>query len=333
MNIIKQRIKTDLRLEEVDLAKQIGRYAYFKTMSSSSQPITRIEGKDYFNFGSNNYLGLTNHQEVIEASKEAISKWGTGCTGSRLLNGTIELHLELEEELAAFYGKESALVFPTGYTANLGVLSSLLTRHDTVVVDERIHASLWDGIMLSKARSKKFDHNDPSALESLLSKMASPPNLCITEGVFSMEGDMPLLRELMEICKKNDIFLLVDEAHALGVVGSTGKGASEYYKVIKEVDAITITFSKSLAGCGGAVIGDKRVIDYIKMNSRPFLFTASNTPSSLASVLTSLKILQRQPQMIKELENKKIFFYDELKKNGIPVSKNESAILTIPIGD
>lgn len=330
-NNIWDRIKKDNRVEEGTLAKRIGRYPFFSMSEGASTARTIIEGKERINFGSNNYLGLTIHPDVIVATHRAVDKYGAGVTGSRLLNGTLDLHRKLEEKLARWYGAEAALVFPTGYSANLGVLSHLLHRHDHVLMDQEAHASIIDGAILSRAKVKKFRHNDLDHLNSLIQKNAY--DMCIVEGIYSMKGDMAPVKEIARLCKAKNVLLMVDEAHALGTIGQFGRGASAYCDALQDVDLLTLTFSKSLASCGGAVIGKSQLIESIKISSRPFMFTASNTPGAIASAITALDILQHHPEMLDELQEKTKLFKKELLHLGLPVEQSDSPIITIKLGD
>jgi 8-amino-7-oxononanoate synthase len=330
-NGLLSRAKNNTKVQEVNLLKKVDRYAFFKNIQSASDARIVVDGSEKINLGSNNYLGLTTNPAVIEASNKATRDWGTGVTGSRVLNGTLSLHQTLEEELALFYNAESALVFSTGYSANLGIISSLLKYSDKVIVDTEAHASILDGVYLSKASYNLFEHNNCKHLRTVIEGMNNP-SLCIIEGIYSMRGDVAPIREIHEICKDKNILLMVDEAHGLGVMGKTGAGASEAAGMLNDIDLFTVTFSKSLASCGGAVIGNRHLIEMIKLNSRPFLFTASNTPGSMAATIESLRILKNNPEMIEELAERTSYFKSSLTEYGIPFLSSESAIIAVPIG-
>lgn len=332
MNLLERQIQSDSRLIQFELAKQVKTNPYFKSVEGRNNNKIRIDGRDLLNFGSNNYLGLSSDENVIEQTREVVDKYGAGLTGARLLNGTLDIHKELENELAKFYEKEDCLIFPTGYTCNLGFVSAVVKTEDFIVCDEKIHGSLWDGIKLSGASFKRFKHNDPEDLKKIISGSNKKPKMCIIEGVYSLDGKIGRVKELSKICKENDIFVLIDEAHGLGTIGEKGRGGCELDDAIEYVDAITVTFSKSLASCGGALIATKKIVDFVKVNSRPFIFTASNTPGSIAAARASLKRIIDNPELISELQDKKMYFYNKIKDLGITIHKNESPILTIPIG-
>lgn len=324
-----QKIEENTRVKEAGIAQEIGRYPYFKIMETAAETVMQMEGEEKLNFGSNNYLGLTSDKRVIDAGIEVMKTFGSGFTGSRLLNGNSVLHKNLEDNLAKFYNTESALVFPTGYTSNLGFLSSVLHRSYTVLVDEEIHASLWDGLLLSRCKVKRFRHNDYEHFEKLAQENENAV-MCIIEGIYSMNGDIAPVNKFVEICEKKNIFLFVDEAHGVGVLGEKGRGATDYFNMLDRVDMISITFSKSLGGCGGALLGKKNILDAIRLDSRPFLFTASNTPSSLATANKALELLQQNSEWIKELQKKSNYFRDSLKNIGI-VSSNLQPTPIVPI--
>jgi 8-amino-7-oxononanoate synthase len=332
-NLLYTIIKKDIRVKESEIADRIGRNPFFSVVETAACPIIKIEGVERSNFGSNNYLDLTMNEFVKRKAIEAIQKYGTGFTGSRLLNGTSKLHKSLEADFAKFYNKESALVFSTGYTTNLGLLSGLLTRHHTVFIDEEIHASILDGLVLSRCKVKKFKHNNPGDLQQLIDKNKDGAVMCIIEGVYSMNGDIAPVDKFVDVCKKNEILLFVDEAHGFGVLGERGCGASEFYGVLDKVDIISVTFSKSLGSCGGALIGRNILLESIRFNSRPFLFTASNTPASIASAKASLDLLSNNPKFIIELNKKSEHFRKKIIEVGIKCSKDPTPIISIEIGD
>jgi 8-amino-7-oxononanoate synthase len=333
MSYFRKRLEAFPRLADYRLAKAAGYWPYYKTVESASMPRFTIEGNEYINFGSNNYLSLSYHPDVIEAAQRATSKYGTGVTGSRLLNGTLDLHLELEHELAEFYGREAALVFSTGYVANVSTISGLLHRHDFCVLDKDAHNSLLTGAQLSGATMKRFGHNDLERLAKILDQLDPEPGKgVVVDGVYSMGGDTAPLDQLVALCREHpNTFLLDDEAHGLGVLGERGRGAAEHYGVVADVDLITITFSKTLGSCGGALIGSADAIELLTLDSDPLIFTASNTPGSLAAALAALRVLENDPDMPTRLRANVDLFVDLLTERGVPVNPPESAIITIPL--
>jgi 8-amino-7-oxononanoate synthase len=333
MSYFRKRLEAFPRLADYRLAKAAGYWPYYKTVESASMPRFTIEGNEYINFGSNNYLSLSYHPEVIEAAQRATAKYGTGVTGSRLLNGTLDLHRELEHELAEFYGREAALVFSTGYVANVSTISGLLHRHDYCVLDKDAHNSLLTGAQLSGATMKRFGHNDLERLAKILGQLDTEAGKgVIVDGVYSMGGDTAPLEQLVALCREHpNTFLLDDEAHGLGVLGERGRGAAEHYGVVADVDLITITFSKTLGSCGGALIGAADAIELLTLDSDPLIFTASNTPGSLAAALAALRVLENDPDMPTRLRANVDLFVDLLSERGVPVNPPESAIITIPL--
>jgi len=333
VSFFRDRLEAFPRVEAYRLAKAAGYWPYYKTVESASRPRFTIEGRDYINFGSNNYLSLSYHPQVIEAAQRATSKYGTGVTGSRLLNGTLDLHRELEAELAEFYGAEAALVFSTGYVANLSTISGLLHRHDYAVLDKDAHNSLLTGVQLSGATMRRFGHNDLAKLERILDELpAEPGKGVIVDGVYSMGGDTAPLDELVALCHRYpNTFLLDDEAHGLGVLGARGRGAAEHYGVMADIDLITLTFSKTLGSCGGALIGSADAIELLTLDADPLIFTASNTPGSIAAALEALRIMRATPDAITRLRANVDLFISLLTERGVPVNSAESAIITIPL--
>ena len=333
MSFFRDRLEAYPRLADYRLAKEAGYWPYYKTVESASMPRFTIEGNDYINFGSNNYLSLSYHPKVIEAAQDATRRYGTGVTGSRLLNGTLDLHRTLEAELAEFYEREAALVFSTGYVANVSTISGLLNRHDFVVLDKDAHNSLLTGAQLSGATMKRFGHNDVGRLAKILDDLpAEPGKAVIVDGVYSMGGDTAPLGEMVELCRRHpNTFLLDDEAHGLGVLGARGRGAAEQLGVLDTVDLVTITFSKTLGSCGGALIGSADAIELLTLDADPLIFTASNTPGSVAAALEALRILRGAPEMTDQLRDNVDRFVGLLTERGVPVNPPESAILTIPL--
>jgi 8-amino-7-oxononanoate synthase len=333
MNLFRNRLEAYPRLGEYHLAQELGYWPYYKLVQSAATPRLTIEGNDYINFGSNNYLSLSYHPKVIEAAQRATAKYGAGVTGSRLLNGTLDLHHQLEGELAEFYGREAALVFPTGYVANVSTISGLLHRHDYALLDKDAHNSLVSGAQLSGATMKRFSHNDVVRLRRALRDLPDDPaKAVIVDGVYSMGGETAPLDTILDICRDHpNAFLLDDEAHGLGVLGERGRGAAEQYGVLADVDLVTITFSKTFGSCGGALIGSRDAIELLTLDADTFIFTASNTPGSVAAALESLRILRDAPELPATLRRNVAGFVEVLTARGVPVNPVESAIITIPL--
>ncbi|WP_320672619.1 aminotransferase class I/II-fold pyridoxal phosphate-dependent enzyme [Patulibacter defluvii] len=288
------KVRGHEREEQLNAAREAGLLPYFHVQQSAAQPVVVMEGAERVQLGSNNYLGLTSDPRVLRAAHDAIDAYGSGLTGSRLLNGTIPLHIELEEELAAWMGTESAIAFTTGHQANVGTLGTILAPGDTVVADSGDHASILDGCLLSKAKLRPFRHNKLDKLEKQLQRAATDGGgvLVVVDGVFSMEGDIAPLPEIVELCQRYGARLMVDEAHGAGVLGARGAGTSELLGVEDRVDLRMGTFSKSLASCGGFIAGSTEVIDYLRISSRAFLFTASAVPAAVGAALAALRIVR-----------------------------------------
>ncbi|HEX7290808.1 MAG TPA: aminotransferase class I/II-fold pyridoxal phosphate-dependent enzyme [Conexibacter sp.] len=286
------KARTHERVAQLQAAREIDAVPYFRRLESAAAPAVEMEGARRIMLGSNNYLGLTGDPRVIEAAHDAIRRYGTGVTGSRLLNGTLDLHLELEAELAGWLGTEDALVFSTGHQANLGAIGTILGPEDTVVVDSGDHASILDGVLLSRAKLRAFRHNRLDLLEKRLAQAEADGGgiLVVVDGVFSMEGDVAPLPEIADLSERYGARLMVDEAHGLGVLGARGAGASELLGVEERVDLRMATFSKSLASCGGVIAGPADVIDFLRIQSRPFLFTASGVPAAVGAALAATRI-------------------------------------------
>ncbi|MFN8130832.1 MAG: aminotransferase class I/II-fold pyridoxal phosphate-dependent enzyme [Solirubrobacteraceae bacterium] len=282
------------RAEQLAAARAADVLPYFRQLESPAAPVVEMEGAERIMLGSNNYLGLTGDPRVMEGARAALERFGTGLTGSRLLNGTIDLHLQLETELAAFMGTEDAIVFTTGHQANIGCLGTILAPGDTVVADSGDHASILDGCVLSRAKLRAFRHNRLDKLERTLEKAAGDGGgiLVVVDGVFSMEGDVAPLPEITDLCSRFGARLMVDEAHGVGTLGARGAGASELFGVEDRVDLRMGTFSKSLASCGGFIAGPEEVIEYLRIASRPFLFTAAAVPAAVGAALAALRILR-----------------------------------------
>ena len=279
----------------------VGIYPFFRVIESAQDPEVLMNGRRMIMVGSNNYLGLTNHPAVKEAALEAIRKYGTGCAGSRFLNGTLDIHVKLEEKLARFIRKEAALIFSTGFQVNLGVISALVGKDDVMIIDKMDHASIIDGCRLSYGEVKKFRHNDMTDLERILKENADRSKLIIVDGVFSMEGDIVNLPRVVELAKAYGARLMVDDAHGIGVLGKTGRGTAEHFGLEDEVDIIMGTYSKSLASIGGFISGSEKVVHYIKHFARALIFSASPPPASVAAVSAAIDIIDNEPQRIERL--------------------------------
>ncbi len=320
-------------------AQEKGLYPYFKPIQESRGTKVVMEGKELIMAGSNNYLGLSWDPRVKEAALAATKKWGTSCSGSRFLNGTLALHEELEARLAHFVGKERALCFTTGYQTNLGAISALLDRDDHIFSDRLNHASIMDGIFLSsgmhgKVRVHRYQHNDMASLEKFLSAEApDTPKLIVTDGVFSMEGDIVKLPKMRELCTKYGARLYLDEAHAIGVIGKTGRGTEEHYGVTGSTDVIMCTFSKSFGSLGGFVAGEDAVIDYIKHFARPLIFAASMPPATIASVGECLSIIEKEPERVHRLQAIGRKMIAGFKSLGFNVGTSETPIVPLFIGE
>ena len=277
---------------------QLGIYPYFHVLESRQDVEVMMEGKRRIMLGSNNYLGLTANPKVIEAGKNAISKYGSGCSGSRFLNGTLALHTQLERELAEFLNKEDVITFSTGFQSNLGIISAIVGRNDFIISDKENHASIYDGCKLSYGKMLRYNHNDMESLEYMLERVPETAGaLIITDGVFSMGGDICNLPEIVRLAKKYNARVMVDDAHGLGVLGDCGRGTAAYFNLTDEVDIIMGTFSKSLASLGGFMAAKKEVVSYVRHNSRPFIFCASIPPACCATALEALKIMKSHPEL------------------------------------
>ena len=311
-----------------------GVYAYYRTISSPQDPVVQIDGEEVVMLGSNNYLGLTNHPEVKQAACDAIQRYGTGCAGSRLLNGTLDIHVELEERLAAFMRRDAVLTFSTGFQVNLGVLSCLLERHDLAFLDSLDHASIIDGVRLSFGKAAKFKHGDMADLEARLENApAERAKMIVVDGVFSMEGDIADLPSIVALKKQFGTRLMVDDAHALGVLGEHGRGTGEHFGLEHEIDLVMGTFSKSLASIGGFVAGDETVIEYIKHHARSGIFSAAPPPSSCAAALKALEIIEREPERRKQLWENTEYMKRELEGLGFDTGCSASPVIPMVVGD
>jgi 8-amino-7-oxononanoate synthase len=317
-----EKARTHDRLEQLEAAREGDLLPYFRVMTSSAGPVVEMEGRETIMLGSNNYLGLTGDPRVKQAARDALETYGTGLTGSRLLNGTTPIHLELERELAEFMGTEECLVYTTGHQANVGCIGTILEPGDTVIADSGDHASIMEGCKLSGAKLRPFRHNQMAKLEKMLARAAGDGGgvLVVVDGVFSMEGDLCNLPEIVELCGRYGARLMVDEAHAVGVLGARGAGTCELYGLEAEVDLRMGTFSKSLASCGGFIAGPTEVIDYLRFASRPFIFTASAVPAAVGAALGALRVIRAEgPELMGRLLDNAAYLRQGFRDLGLSV--------------
>lgn len=312
-----------------------GVYPYFREITSKqSTEVTDINGHKILMFGSNAYTGLTNDQRVIDAAKAALDKYGSGCAGSRFLNGTLDIHVQLEKELAEFEHKDDALCFSMGFAVNSGVIPSVVGRGDYIICDDRDHASIVDGRRLSFATSLHYKHNDMEDLERVLQKLPNDAvKLIVVDGVFSMEGDLAKLPEIVELKKKYNCSLMVDEAHGLGVFGKQGRGVCDYFGVTDDVDLIMGTFSKSLASVGGFIAGDRDTINYIRHTCRTYIFSASDTPAATAAAMEALHIIKTEPERQQHLWDVTKYALKRFREEGFEIGDTESPIIPLYVRD
>ncbi len=300
-----------------------GLYPYFHHLESRQDTEVIMEGQRRIMLGSNNYLGLTVHPEVIAAAKDATDRYGTGCSGSRFLNGTLDLHIELEDALADFMGREAALTFSTGFQTNLAIISAITDRHDTILCDRENHASIYDGCRLSYAKMRRYRHSDMEDLERGLAALPyESGKLIVTDGVFSMSGDIARLPEIVALAKKYNAAVMVDDAHGFGVIGKGGRGTASYFGLEDEVDITMSTFSKSLASLGGFMVAKSYIVDYVRHNSRPFIFSASIPPAMAAAALASLQIIRREPERVERLAALSRYMRTGLEQRGVALKDN-----------
>lgn len=307
----------------------LGIYPYFRALSDTEGAVAHFEGRDVIMIGSNNYLGLTTDPRVRKAAQDAVERYGTSVTGSRFLNGTLELHLELDRRLAKFVGKEAALVFPTGYQTNVGTISALVQKGDYVIIDKDDHASIVDGCLMSRGEMRRFRHNNVSSLDDVLSKL--PPEagkLVVVDGVYSMGGDIAPLPEIVAICKKYGARIMVDDAHGIGVTGN-GRGTANHFDLTDDVDLIMGTFSKSFASIGGFIAGSADVIHYIQHHARSLIFSAALTASSAAAALTALDIMETEPEHVESLWDNAEYMRKGLKELGYDTGNSNTPIIPI----
>ncbi len=337
MNVVEQaradifeKTKAFTRARE---AQAMGFYPFFIPFEDSEGTVVRFQGREIIMIGSNNYLGLTTHPRVREAALEAIRRYGTSCTGSRFMNGTLQLHRELEDRLAAFVGKEACLVFSTGYQTNLGTISAIVGRGDFVITDKEDHASIVDGCQLSIGEMKRFKHSDMDDLDRVLSRLpASAGKLVIVDGVYSMGGDIAPLPDLIALCKKHGARLMVDDAHSMGVLAQ-GRGTSAHFGVTDEVDLITGTFSKSFASIGGFTAGDESVLHYIQHHARSLIFSASLPAPNVAAVLAALDIIENEPDYVQRVWDNTAYMKKGLMSLGFDIGHSETPIIPIIVRD
>ncbi len=330
-SLLRQKV---LNYDTPEKLKSLGIYPYFREIESDQDTKVMIEGKPVLMFGSNSYLGLTNHPAIKSAARRAINKYGTGCAGSRFLNGTLDIHTELEEQLAAFTGKEAALVFSTGFQVNIGVIPALLGRNDYLLLDELDHASIIEGSRLCFGKTLKFRHNNMESLEKALQNCeGGGVRLIVVDGVFSMEGDIANLPEIIRLAEKYNASVMVDDAHGLGVLGKQGQGTSSYFNLTHRTELIMGTFSKSLASIGGFIAAEKATINFLKHHARLLIFSASIAPSATASVIAALKIIGEEPERIHRLWANTRMALFELNRAGFDTGNSCTPIIPIYVRD
>ena len=316
---------------DADKVIEAGVYPYFRMIESQQDPVVMMDGREVIMVGSNNYLGLTSHPRVKEAAIEAIRKYGTGCAGSRFLNGTLDIHVKLEEKLARFFRKEGALVYATGYQTNLGVLSAVVGRGDFAISDRLNHASIVDGLRLSNGEVKKFKHNDIEDLDRVLEGTRDKNKMVVVDGVFSMEGDISPVDEIIALRRKHDFGIMVDDAHGVGVLGETGRGTAEHFGVEDDVDIIMGTYSKSLGTIGGFVVASADIIKYLKHVSRSMIFSASLAPALVAAVSTALDIIDQEPERRERLWYNTNKMMEGFKSYGFDIGDAASPIIPVVV--
>ena len=331
MNLLREKLA---QYTEPQRVKKLGLYPYFRAIESAQDSEVIMEGKKVLMFGSNSYMGLTNHPKIKEAAIKATEKYGTGCAGSRFLNGTLDIHLELEQKLAEFVGKDESIVFSAGFNANAGAIAAMLGREDYILYDALDHASIINGIQLSMAKRVKFAHNDMEALEKQLAK-CNPDKikLIVVDGVFSMEGDVAKLVEIVALAKKYNANVYVDEAHSIGVFGEQGRGICQHLGVTKDVDLIMGTFSKSMASIGGFIAGDKDIMNWLRHTARPYIFSASMTPAATAAALAALEIIKSEPERQTHLWEITKYAIEGFRNAGFEIGRTETPIIPLFIRD
>jgi 8-amino-7-oxononanoate synthase len=321
------------RFDRADELRRLGLYPYFQPISETFTESVVIDGRKQIMIGSNNYLGLTHHPKVVAAAIEAIKRYGSGCTGSRFLNGTLDLHVELDRRLAQFMRKDACVTFSTGFQVNLGVISTLVGKNDVVLCDRENHASIFDGCRLSFGQLYKYRHNDMEDLERQLQRVPETAGrLVVTDGVFSMKGDLVDLPNLVRVARKYGARIMLDDAHGVGVLGKNGRGTAEHFGLESEIDIIVGTFSKSFASLGGFAVAKERVIDYVRNTGRAFIFSASSPPAAVAAALAALEIIESEPERRDRLRANVERMQSKLIGLGYEVERSESAIVSIPVG-
>ncbi len=319
--------------DEPDRLIAAGVFPYFRVIESAQDPEVRFQGRNLVMLGSNNYLGLTNHPKVKEAAAQAVARYGTGCAGSRFLNGTLGIHLELEEKLARFMGKEAAVTFSTGFQVNLGAIACLVERGDVVYLDKQDHACIIDGARLSFGITKKFAHNDAADLRRLMEDGGRKGRLIVVDGVFSMEGDIASLPDIVDVAQRFGAGVMVDDAHGLGVLGKLGRGTAEHFGLEDDVDLIMGTFSKSLASIGGFICGDADLIHFIKHRARTLIFSAAPPPASVAAASAAVDVIEKEPDRRERLWKNTRFMMEGLKGLGFDTGSSETPVIPIIVGD
>jgi 8-amino-7-oxononanoate synthase len=320
--------------ERMKAALAADTYCYFRTIESAQEPEVVVGGRTLVMLGSNNYLGLTNHPQVKEAAIEAVRRYGTGCAGSRLLNGTLTLHEALEERLAGFIGKPAAVTFSTGFQVNLGAISCLLDRGDAVYLDKQDHACIIDGARLSFAKVRKFAHNDPTELRRLMAaERGTQGRLVVVDGVFSMEGDIAPLPEIVKVARDFQAAIMIDDAHSLGVLGPRGRGTAEHFELEHEIHLVMGTFSKSLASIGGFIAGEREVIDHIRHSARSLIFSAALAPAAAAAALAAVDIVEKEPERREQLWRNTRFLMDGFSSLGFFTGDSRTPVIPIIVGD
>ncbi|MDP8210302.1 MAG: pyridoxal phosphate-dependent aminotransferase family protein [Candidatus Stygibacter australis] len=318
--------------KEADRVRELGHYPYFRVISSEQDTVVTMNGRRMLMMGSNSYLGLTNHPRVKEAAIAALRKYGSGCAGSRFLNGTLDIHIELEAQLAEFVGKDASLIFATGYQSNLGAIQSMVSRNEYIVTDKFDHASIIDGCRLSGGKMLRYNHNNMEDLARVMETIKGKNALIVVDGIFSMEGDISPVKEICEIAEKYGVSVMVDEAHSLGVMHHTGAGVAMEAGCTDRVELIMGTFSKSLASVGGFIAGSSKVMDYMKHNARPLIFSASLPPASAASVLEALKIMKEEPERIEKLWENTHYMAKNFKQMGYNTGLSCTPVIPLHVG-
>ena len=320
--------------KSADVIRDLGIYPYFRMIASGQDPVVSMNGHRVIMLGSNNYLGLTNHPEIKAAAARALDQYGTGTAGSRFLNGTLEIHVELEEKLAKFMKREAALTFSTGFQVNLGVISTIIGRNDVVILDSLDHACILDGARLSYGRILKYAHNNMEVLEERLRSVGGDrASMIVVDGVFSMEGDIANVPQIVDLKRKFGARLMIDDAHGIGVMGEHGRGTAEHFGLEADADLVMGTFSKSLATVGGFVVGDSDIIDYVKHTARSLMFSAAPPPASVASVIKALEIIEREPERRARLWENTDYMKHEFTAMGFDTGESASPIIPLVVGD